>query len=49
MLRNDAKFSDSARDKYGIVSLRGMTCHEWLKINYFGSLIILLKLIDVRL
>ena len=29
--------------------MRGMTCDEWPHIKYFGSLIILLELIDVSL
>ena len=29
--------------------MRGMTSDEWPHIKYFGSLIILLELIDVRL
>ena len=39
MLRNDTKFHDSIRNKYEIVSMRGMTCDEWPHIKYFGSLI----------
>ena len=46
---NDAKFRDRAWDKYGIVSMRGMRSEEWPHIKYFGSLIILLELIDVSL
>ena len=50
MSRNDAKFLDRARDEYGIVSMRGMTCfHEWPHIKYFGILITLLELNDVSL
>ena len=29
--------------------MKGMTCDEWPHIKYFGSLIILLELIDVSL
>ena len=29
--------------------MTGMTCDEWPHIKYFGSLIILLELIDVSL
>ena len=49
MSRNDAKFLYCARDKYGIVSVRGMTCDEWPHIKYFGILITLLELNDVIL
>ena len=49
MSRNGAKFRDRAWDKYGIVSVREMTCDERPHIKYYSSLIILLELIDVRL
>ena len=49
MSRNDAKFLYCARDKYGIVSVRGMTCDEWPHIKYFSILITLLELNDESL
>ena len=49
MSRNGAKFRDRASDKYGIVSVREMTCDERPHIKYYSSLKILLELIDVRL
>ena len=39
-----------ARDEYGIVSMRGMTCgYEWPHIKYFGILLNLLQLNDFSL
>ena len=48
MSRNAAKFRDRA-NRYGIVSMREMTCDEWPHIKKFGRLIISLEQIDVSL